>query len=102
MVRKRLDEIREMMSGLKDAAEIYETAEEISQTFNGKSTVLVLGIVTALAAKVIHSASDTNIAAQALAMSMSAKLHDLLEVQFQLDALDDDEDGDGIKDETIQ
>jgi hypothetical protein len=86
------DELREMLRNLKEATEIYKIVEEITENFTGKTTPIVLGIVTALVAKVIHSAAPDKTAGKALMFEIMIRANGITEALFSDEEEDDDED----------
>lgn len=86
------DELREMLQNLKEAKEIYEMVEEITENFTGKTTPIVLGIVTGLVAKVVHSAAPDKTAGRALMFEIMIRANGITEALFLDEEEEEDDD----------
>jgi hypothetical protein len=86
------DEFKEMLLSIKEASEVYQNVERISEGFNGKSTPVVLAITTTLLAKVVHTASADKVSAKALLMDVMSRSIDILGLLFHEEEDDEDED----------
>ena len=94
------DEIKEMLLSMKEASEIYQNVEKITEDFNGKTTPVVLGITTALLAKVVHSAAPDKITGKALILDVMSRAVEIMDILFtEEDDLDDEDEN---ADETLQ
>lgn len=89
------DELKEMLLNIKEASDVYQNVERIIEGLNGKTTPVVLGITTALLAKVVHSTAPDKITGKALmldVMTRAIEIMDILFIEDDLDDGDDDED----------
>lgn len=86
------DEIKEMLLSMKEASEIYQNVERITEGFNGKTTPVVLGITTALLAKVVHSAAPDKISGKALMLDVMIRAVEIMDILFQEEEAGEDDD----------
>ena len=97
MTNFQSNKLKEIMENMREASEIFRTVEEITESFNGKNAPMVLGIVTALIAKVAHSTAPDTTTAKALMFEVMIRASGLAEAMFNVDDDEDEEDEDEEK-----